>query len=141
MSSFFNSHKIEVTIAYLISGDEDYGEFEDLSLQNFFYDTDSEESFSNSEIEKEMSLDHQEIQLPKELELRAGSQPLKCTLWTKVQLSRGKRFGPIPAQLKDTEPTRLSAWKVSHVFCEGISVRYYFTLIHCNAVSPQHLKI
>ncbi|GFS77168.1 uncharacterized protein TNCV_3757711 [Trichonephila clavipes] len=58
-----------------------------------------------------MTPDQQDTTLPKELELRVGSQPLKYVLWTKVQLSRGKRFGPILAQLKETEPTRLSAWK------------------------------
>lgn len=51
--------------------------------------------------------------VPRELELRAGTQPLEYALWAKVGLSRGKRFGPIPAQLKDSECPSPSIWKVS----------------------------
>ncbi|CAL1269530.1 unnamed protein product [Larinioides sclopetarius] len=94
-------------------GDEANDELGALSLDgSFFFTSESEDSYIQSDIEKEMTTDHQEAPLPKELELRAGSQPLKYALWAKVELSRGKRFGPIPAQLKDTEPTRFSAWRV-----------------------------
>ncbi|KAG8188398.1 hypothetical protein JTE90_019299 [Oedothorax gibbosus] len=96
--------------APLSSGDEDYGEASALSLDSsYLLSTDSE----GEELDFfAMTTDHQESPLPKELELRAGSQPLKYALWTKVELSRGKRFGPIPAQLKDSEPSRPTAWKV-----------------------------
>ncbi|GIY53360.1 uncharacterized protein CDAR_39701 [Caerostris darwini] len=93
-------------------GEEDNGEIGALSLDSsYFAASDSEDSFTHSDFERAMTTDYQETPLPKELELRAGSQPLKYTLWSKVELSRGKRFGPIPAQLKDEEPTRFSAWR------------------------------
>ncbi|GBM43106.1 hypothetical protein AVEN_269921-1 [Araneus ventricosus] len=107
------SSRFDTTQSRGRGGDEANDELGALSLDgSFFLTSESEDSYILSDIEKEMTTDHQEAPLPKELELRAGSQPLKYALWAKVELNRGKRFGPIPAQLKDTEPTRFSAWRV-----------------------------
>ncbi|XP_015903408.3 histone-lysine N-methyltransferase MECOM isoform X1 [Parasteatoda tepidariorum] len=95
----------------LSSGDDDDGEVHALSLDSSYLVTSDSEG-SVQDFELDMTTDHQETPLPKELELRAGSQPLEYALWARVELSRGKRFGPIPAQLKDTEPPSPTVWKV-----------------------------
>ncbi|XP_035212322.1 probable DNA-directed RNA polymerase subunit delta, partial [Stegodyphus dumicola] len=100
-------------VAPLSSGDEDDGESAVLSLDSSFLVTsDSEDSLVLRDFGRDMITDLQETPLPKELELRAGSQPLEYALWTKVELSRGKRFGPIPAQLKDSQPPSSDVWRV-----------------------------
>lgn len=110
-------------------GDEDYGESVALSLDSSYLlssDSEDEGSFFESDF---LNMTPEESPLPKELELRAGSQPLKYALWTRVELTRGKRFGPIPAQLKDSEPTRPTAWKVRPGEMLTVSVlNFYFSI-------------
>ncbi|XP_054715578.1 histone-lysine N-methyltransferase MECOM-like [Uloborus diversus] len=99
-----------------VGGDEDDGETAAaLSLDGSYFFT-SEESGDEYSVlleEEDMTTGHPlEAPLPEELELRPGSQPLEYVLWSRVNLCRGKKFGPIPAQLKDSEPPAANVWKV-----------------------------
>lgn len=53
--------------------------------------------------------------LPSELELRPGLLPGQVTLWTKISLKKGTRFGPIPAQLRESSPPSPYVWKIVDV--------------------------